>query len=128
METMMIEATAFNRAMGAVIRKERLARGISMEAVATHFGFSYQQEGKYELGINACSAHMIAEYAAYFGVPVADLYKRARIKSVKPAIPSPADQDATLIARFVSRIPDEELRGTVLHLARSLANKTGKAA
>lgn len=120
-----LNAKAFNKAMGAVIRKERKARGLTMEAVAKQLGFTYQQQGKNEHGINACSAYLIARYAALFGISIAVFYELAE---TQPTEPSPAENDGFLAARYVSRIADAKLRSAVIDFTRKLAYSGEQAA
>jgi transcriptional regulator with XRE-family HTH domain len=115
----------FNRAMGAVIRQQRLTRGLTMEAVAKQLGFSYQQQSKYEHGQNACTAHLTAKYAALFGISIAVFYEIAETQ--QNTEPTPTENDGFLAARYVSRIADEKLRGAVVDFTRKLAYQGGEA-
>jgi transcriptional regulator with XRE-family HTH domain len=113
---------AFNKAMGSVIRKERLARGWSMETLGKQFGHTYQQQQKYEMGANGYSAQLLVRVADVFGIPVAELYERARINiAVTPAEPSPAENDGILAARYIAKIPSEKLRRNIIDFARKCA-------
>ena len=118
----------FSIAMGKVIRAERLKRGLSMQKVAEHFGFTQQQQGKYELGINECSAYRVAEYAAYFGISIGELYASAEKSiAVRPAALTAADKDALAAARYFSRMRDDGVRGALLAFTRAIS-KSGEAA
>jgi transcriptional regulator with XRE-family HTH domain len=109
---------AFNKALGAVIRSERKARGMRLEDLAAMLGFSYQQLCKYETGQNGCSAHLITRLAKSFQMSPADLYDRA---GANPAKSQPGENDGFLAARYVARIKNEKLRRDFVDFARKLA-------
>jgi transcriptional regulator with XRE-family HTH domain len=112
----------FNKAMGAAIRKEREARGLTMKALGKQLGSSYQQIGKYEHGENSCSAHILVRIAAIFQLSVAELYERARINvAVIPVEPSAAESDGILAGRYVAKIPSGKLRRNIVDFARKCA-------
>jgi transcriptional regulator with XRE-family HTH domain len=111
---------AFNKAMGAIIRKERQARGWSMRVIADQMGYAYQQQQRYEVGRNGLSAFLLGDIAECFGTTVAELYKRAGIQG-KAAKSSPADDDAYLAARYVSKIRSGKLRRNLIDFIRKCA-------
>jgi len=115
----------FNRALGAAIREQRLVRGLTMEAIAQQLGFTHQQQGKYEHGQNACTAHLAAKYATLFGISIAAFYELAGMQEYRE--PSATDNDAFLAARYVSRIPDEKQRSALIDYIRKLAYQGGEA-
>jgi transcriptional regulator with XRE-family HTH domain len=116
-------SAAFNKAMGAAIRKERLARGMTMADLGKQLGVSYQQIQKNEYGINGLSAFTVMRVAEIFELTLAQLYERAAINAaVKPAAePSEAENAGYLAARYVQRIADPKLRSNVVDFARKLA-------
>jgi len=113
-----MKAAAFNKALGAVIRSERKARGLRQEDLAAKLGFSYQQMQKYEAGTNGCSAHLITLLANSFKMSPADLYDRA---GANPAKSQPGENDGFLAARYVARIKNAKLRRDFVDFARKLA-------
>ena len=122
-------AKSFNKAMGAEIRKERLAHGWTQKAIAKRVGFKYQQQGKYEAGTNGYSAAHVAELATIFQTPVAELYERVRISIKAKAIkPSPAEDDAFLAARYMSRIKSAWMRRWLIHTLQKAAYEGRNAA
>lgn len=117
-----MNSKAFNKAMGAVIRKERKLRGWSMEVLGQQLGFSYQQIQKYESGVNGFSAQLLVIVAKVLQIPVVDLYERAGLDiAVTPADPSPAEADGILAARYVSRITDKKTRQIIIDMSRKFA-------
>jgi transcriptional regulator with XRE-family HTH domain len=117
-----MQAKAFNKAMGIAIRRERKARGLSQDAIASALGVAPQQLSKYELGTNGFSAQMLVAVAKILQVPVAELYERARINiAVKPAEHSPAEDDGFLAGRYVAKIRSDSLRRNIIEFARKCA-------
>jgi len=110
----------FNKAMGAAIRRHRLAHGLTMKTVADQLGFSYQQQQKNEYGTNGCSAYLLARYASLFGVAVASLYEEAGVNETVQA-PTEAESDSFLAARYVGRIQSAKLRSSLIDFTRKLA-------
>ncbi|MCZ7658700.1 MAG: helix-turn-helix domain-containing protein [Xanthobacteraceae bacterium] len=56
--------------VGHRIRIQRLARGMSQTALATHLGVTFQQVQKYEKGVNRVGAGRLTRIAEVLGVPV----------------------------------------------------------
>jgi|CZKL01.1.fsa_nt_gi transcriptional regulator with XRE-family HTH domain len=107
----------FNRAMGAVIRKHRLARGLSQSDVAKALGVSYQQVSKAESGANAISAHQLTMIAPPLDVTVAQLYEEASATRTEGA--SPDDEinaELFLIARYFRLLPAAQRKAQVYYL------------
>ena len=119
-----MSAKEFNRAMGSLIRRQRLMHGLTMQAVAQQLGFSYQQQSKYEHGQNACTAQLVAKYAALFGISVAVFYE---LVIENDSEPTGADNDAFLAARYVARMKDEKTRAAFVYFARQVAERGGGA-
>jgi transcriptional regulator with XRE-family HTH domain len=115
----------FNKAMGAVIRKLRLQSGKTLKQVGEAMGCSYQQIAKNEHGVNGLSAEQVLRIAAVFGVSVAHLYEQAG--HIGDPLPSAAESDGFMVSRYVSRIKDSVLRGTVVDFTRKLAYRGAEA-
>jgi transcriptional regulator with XRE-family HTH domain len=111
---------SFNEAMGAVIRRERKHRGLTLKALGDALDVSYQQIQKSEAGQNGFSACQLSKLADLFGVTVGNLFDAAAVKSA-PSKPSPADNDGFLAARYVARIRSEKLRRNIIDFARKCA-------
>jgi transcriptional regulator with XRE-family HTH domain len=70
--------TDFNRSLGRVVRDRRIALGLTQEAVGGHLGVTFQQQQKYELGINRISVETLVIIAKYL-----DTTPQALIDGVK---------------------------------------------
>jgi transcriptional regulator with XRE-family HTH domain len=123
-EVAMQSHSDFNKALGAVIRSERKARGMSMDALGKQLGVSYQQIQKYEYGKNGCSAHLVTRIAGIFHISVADLYARVGVPLVEPA---PAEFDAIEACRLMRRIESPFHRELSVHLLKKFANQGASA-
>ena len=66
-------ARAHDRTIGARVRRERKARGYTIEQIGEILGISYQQVQKYESGANRISAGKLALLAEELGISFDDL-------------------------------------------------------
>lgn len=66
-------ARALDRAIGTRLRARRKALGLSLDALATELGVSYQQVQKYERGENRIGAGRLPHIARVLGCSVEDL-------------------------------------------------------
>ena len=80
--------------VGRRLRAIRKGAGLSMDAVATQLGITYQQLQKYETGANRISASMLYELGHALRTPVAQFY------SGLPAISGPREGDALSVYRI----------------------------
>lgn len=116
----------FNKAIGAVLERERKVRGLTLEVLGKELGISYQQVQKFTRGINNCSAYQIQRFAEIFEVPVGYIYGQADMPQAS-ARPTAADNDSFLAARYVQRIADPKLRSNIVDFTRKLAYSAGAA-
>ena len=121
-----MEPEEFNRAMGAVIRQQRKLRGWSMESVARKLGYTYQQQQKYEKGVNVLTAHRLTQFAEIFGVTVSSLYEQVGM-TVNAPEPSAADCDVIEAVRYMRMIKSAFDRQFSVHLLKKLAYKGAAA-
>ena len=72
--------SAIDSEIGALIRKCRVASGLTLQDLAVALGCTHQQLTKYEKGQNRVSAARLLQIAATLQKPVASFYpeKRAR--------------------------------------------------
>jgi transcriptional regulator with XRE-family HTH domain len=117
----------FNTAIGRLIRDLRQIRGLNQAAVGRAIGVSYQQISKGEAGTNAFSAFQLSRLAGLLDIHIADLYERAG-ESTGVQQPTAAEHDSYLAARYVAKIADPKLRGSVVDFTRKLAYNAGAAA
>ena len=61
--------------IGENIKKLRAEKGVTQEQLAEHLFITYQSVSKWENGVTAPDLHLIPEIAAYFEVPVDELFK-----------------------------------------------------
>jgi transcriptional regulator with XRE-family HTH domain len=113
-------ATAFDKAMGRVIRQLRKERGLTQTQLGSALEVTFQQAQKYENGTNGLAAHYLPRIASLLGTTVADLYARAG--HVDAFIePNPAENDSFLAARYVGKIADPKIRSVIIDVARKVA-------
>ena len=67
-------AVNVDREVGVNIRRLRLARGVSLEALAAWLGISLQQMRKYEMGANRISSSLLWGLTRALGVRIEDLF------------------------------------------------------
>jgi transcriptional regulator with XRE-family HTH domain len=114
-------AADFNKAMGAVLRREMSARDMTLETLGKAIGVAYQQIGKYACGQNGLSAFRLQQIAKVLGVSVTYLYEQAGVQ-VKAGEPSLADRDGQTAARCIANIRDKKTRDALIaHLRRIAA-------
>ena len=64
--------------VGARIREERIAAGVTQSQLGDAIGVTFQQVQKYERGTNRVSASMIVRVATFLDVPLLSLFPRDR--------------------------------------------------
>ena len=57
--------TDFNKSLGKVVRSRRIVLGFSQEAVSEHLGVTFQQQQKYERGVNRISVETFVIIAKF---------------------------------------------------------------
>jgi transcriptional regulator with XRE-family HTH domain len=60
----------FNKHLGEMLRKRRLALGLTQTKVAKAINVTFQQIQKYEKGINGVSSARLLQLASYLKVPI----------------------------------------------------------
>ena len=60
----------FNRHLGEMLKKRRLALGLTQTKVAKAINVTFQQIQKYEKGINGVSSLRLLQLASYLKVPI----------------------------------------------------------
>lgn len=84
-----------DRAVGANIRRMRMARGITQSALAEPLGVTFQQLQKYEKGANRVSASKLVRIAGVLGCSLGDLFhdvQRAEAANAPAMVTLPASQ------------------------------------
>lgn len=110
--------------VGARIRAQRHAAGISQSRVAEAIGLTFQQIQKYERGANRVSASMLVRIAKVLDVPAGSLLGEADEGSTPrtEVFQSLGVTGAIELVNAYAKIPNGEVRRSVVHLVKSFAN------
>jgi transcriptional regulator with XRE-family HTH domain len=105
--------------VGARIRERRIMLGKTQQQLADLIGVTYQQEHKYERGLNRVSAGRLFEIARVLGVPVDYFFEGLGEEGAR--LETPRERMLLEIARNFAAITDERQQDAVNQLARALA-------
>lgn len=116
---------------GEILRRARLAAGLSQDDLAKAIGLTFQQVQKYENGANRVSISRLLEMARAVGVAPARLMEDLQAALGAP----PADESVTPqlvrraseLARLLEGLPESQQQ-SLLSLARSMAETKSTAA
>lgn len=97
-----------DKLVGANIRRARMARGLSQEALAGEIGVTFQQVQKYEKGKNAISATRIPALCEALSIQPADVFAGA-IDGAKAPLPD-LSADAITLAMVADKVPSSVIR------------------
>jgi transcriptional regulator with XRE-family HTH domain len=105
--------------VGSRIRQRRIMLGLTQQQLAELTGVTYQQQHKYERGVNRVSAGRLFKIARALNVPVDYFYEGIGEEGIRPV----AQHERMLleIARNFAEIPNERHQEAVSALARALA-------
>ncbi|WP_294644878.1 helix-turn-helix transcriptional regulator [uncultured Aureimonas sp.] len=104
-----------NAHVGRRLRQARVARGTSLQALATAIDVSYQQLSKFERGENRVSASALFKLARALDVEFGFFFE-----GLEPGKPSPsprADADLHLV---LGRVDNPAVRARIVELVRTL--------
>lgn len=107
-----------DRNVGAVVRRVRMALGMSQELLGDKLGITFQQVQKYEHGANAVPSTRIPSVCKILGISPNELFgwtKGGKEDSAEWSVAA-----VKLAMEFDQLSP--ELRGSVTNLVRSLRN------
>jgi transcriptional regulator with XRE-family HTH domain len=120
--------------VGRRLRAQRVALGLSQEALGQRLGLTFQQVQKYELGLNRVSASRLYQLSEELGVPISWFFEEITrpTAAVLPA-PShtgsltggtdrPAQRELLELVRTYHQICTPGLRKQLHAIARILAN------
>lgn len=117
--------TDFNKSIGARLRQQRLAKGISQAKLAEAMGVSFQQVQKYETGRNRISATRLANAAAALNCDPSIFFPRIKpVGSSNPEAQTP--DEISLLTGFRSARPDQ--RAAILTIVAATATPPAIAA
>jgi transcriptional regulator with XRE-family HTH domain len=115
-----------DRYVGARLRECRIMAGLTQAQLAELIGIAYQQEHKYERGINRIAAGRLYQIASVLGVDVGYFYEG--FQSERPVGPTAAQRMLLDLSRNFLNIPKQEHREALIALARALANEENEGA
>jgi transcriptional regulator with XRE-family HTH domain len=108
-----------DRHVGTRLRALRIMLGLTQQQLADLIGVTYQQQHKYEKGINRVSAGRLYHIARALGVEAAYFYEGLETGR---GIVQPTRQQLLLeLSRHFLNIPVQEHQKAVLALSRALA-------
>ena len=107
-----------DRYIGLRIRERRILLGLTQQQLAELIGVTYQQEHKYEKGINRITAGRLADIAQVLSVDIGYFFDGMNKEhSFKP---TPQQRMLLELGRNFAALPREH-QEAITHLARSLA-------
>jgi transcriptional regulator with XRE-family HTH domain len=120
--------------VGSRLRKQRMMLGMSQASLAEAFGLTFQQEQKYESGMNRMGSSRLQQAASILGVPVSYFFEggdSGPFKSASNLSPSYVDdfvasEDGLRLAKAFMRIPRSAARLRIVALVRELAGGNGE--
>ena len=116
--------------VGARIRLLRKRRKMSHTELGKAIGVTFQQIQKYENGKNRVGASRLHLAAIALNVPIAELFDGAAEsgRALKATKPLAFDSQALRIAEAFVKIPDKQVRSSLIDLAEAMARKFGHEA
>jgi transcriptional regulator with XRE-family HTH domain len=113
--------------VGRRIRLQRISIGLTQQDLATKIGVTYQQQHKYERGINRVTAGRLFEIGEALGVEIGHFYEGLSSESdASPAIRG-RERLQLELARNFSEIAEPAQQKAVSDLARALAADPAKS-
>lgn len=105
----------FNKALGFRLMTLRQSHKMSQEYLGAKLGVRYQQIQKYETGMTRMPPERIAACARIFSVPVEYFFG-----SENEAMHSSYSKAVLTIAAEIMELPNDDVRKSVYHLARTI--------
>jgi transcriptional regulator with XRE-family HTH domain len=109
------------------MKAKRILRDMSQERLAKALGISYQQLQRYESGKSRLPCSMVYRAALALDVPITYFFDTIPADHGHASEQEP-DKAALLMARNIQRLPDGDMRQSLLSLIADLARapRTGK--
>ena len=117
----------FNKHLGEMLKKRRLALGLTQTKVAKAINVTFQQIQKYEKGINGVSSVRLLQLSSYLKVPISYFFENyPAYEGNSAAIEGDIDLNFSFLAKLFAGISDQQKEKIfqVLKNTRSL-EKTG---
>jgi transcriptional regulator with XRE-family HTH domain len=112
-------ATQVDHHVGARIRERRIMLGMTQEQLAREIGITYQQEHKYERGVNRVSASRLYQISQVLRTPVAYFFEGVGGSETRRL--SARERLTLEMVRTFGGIADPRLQEAISELTRSLA-------
>ncbi|MFM2149075.1 MAG: hypothetical protein RLZZ187_1381 [Pseudomonadota bacterium] len=116
-------ARALDRAIGTRLRARRKALGLSLDALATQLGISYQQVQKYERGENRIGAGRLPHIARVLGCSVEDLVPSTLVSQTDESSPVSSGVEERGVALQRALAKPEVVRAALLFDAIQAADQ-----
>jgi transcriptional regulator with XRE-family HTH domain len=113
-------ATSVDKHVGQRLREQRLARGLSLQQLASIIDMNYQQAHKYERGLNRISAGRLFVIARALATDPAWFFEGISGQDEVKEPTSRQRRQLELLRNFAS-IKDEKQQEAIISMARSLA-------
>jgi transcriptional regulator with XRE-family HTH domain len=111
--------------IGEIIRKRRIALGITQEQLAEVLDVSYQQVQRYESGVNKLNVEKIQLVAEALSFPLISFFTAGhedKVAETSPSYGNRPDEEKTLL-KYFRRIKDPNDKEMVIDVARLAAKK-----
>jgi len=108
-----------NRCVGARMRHRRIVLGMTQSQLANLIGITYQQEQKYEKGINRITAGRLYRIAQVLRVQVSYFYEG--LGGETDLLPPPEQRMVLELVHSFLDIPDRKRQEALTSLVRALA-------
>jgi transcriptional regulator with XRE-family HTH domain len=120
------ESNPVDTLVGARIRILRQRRKMSQTELGKTLGVTFQQVQKYENGRNRVSASKLHQVATALGVSISEIFDGASAtgNTLKATKSVAFDAQALRIAEAFVKIPDKELRVSLVDLVEGMARKS----
>ncbi len=100
---------AVDNHVAAQLRRLRIERGLTQTDLADRIGVTYQQEHKYERGINRISCGQLYVICQAFDIPIGHLFEGLDSKS-KPIVIEESDRLRMSIGKMLSKLDRRALQ------------------
>lgn len=108
-----------DRIIGKRVRERRIMLGLNQQQLAEIVGVTYQQEHKYEKGINRIAASRLFQIASALNVGVAWFFET--LEREDDSSPPEAHRMMLDLARSFAALPSQRHRTALCELARAMA-------
>ena len=111
-----------DRYVGSRLRERRIMLGLTQQDLAARLGITYQQQHKYEQGINRISAARLYQTGQVLGVSVGYFFDG--FGEVPDKVVPKHERRSLEMSRAFADIPEQQLQAALLEMARALAESS----